>query len=83
MGDANQLSGNYQVFGGGGLSYTFDGYTPINIDLTSDEAKFIKDKIIASSIAKDSFWLLFFVTTTLLDLPRSHISTLETNGRNT
>ena len=55
MGDANQLSGNYQLFDGGGLSYTFDGYTPINIDLTSDEAKFIKDKIIASSIAKDSF----------------------------
>lgn len=55
MGDANQLSGNYQLFDGGGLSYTFDGYTPINIDLTFDEAKFIKDKIIASQIAKDSF----------------------------
>ena len=34
MGDSELLSGNYQLFDSGGLSYTFDGYTPINIDLT-------------------------------------------------
>ena len=55
MGDSELLSGNYQLFDGGGLSYIFDGYSPINIDLTFDEAKFIKEKIIASLIAKDSF----------------------------
>ena len=55
MGDSELLSGNYQIFDCGGLSYTFDGYSPINIDLTFDEAKFIKEKIVVSPIAKDSF----------------------------
>lgn len=55
MGDANQLSGNFQLFDAGGLSYSFDGVTPISIDLTRDEANFIKSKILSSPKSKDSF----------------------------
>lgn len=48
-------TGDFQLCDAGGLKYTFDGRTPIPIQLTKEEATFIKRQIITSENSKDSF----------------------------
>ena len=52
--DADELTGNRQLFDTGGLAYDFDGKTGISIALNKVEATYIKKKIITSENSKDS-----------------------------
>lgn len=47
-------TGDFQLCDAGGLKYTFDGRTPIPVQLTKEEAEFIKRQIITSENSKDS-----------------------------
>lgn len=47
-------SGDFQLCDAGGLKYNFNGRTPIPIQLTKEEALFIKRQIITSDASKDS-----------------------------
>lgn len=47
-------TGDFQLCDTGGLKYDFDGRTPIPIQLTKEEALFIKRQIITSDASKDS-----------------------------
>ena len=48
-------SGDFQLCDAGGLKYNFNGRTPIPIQLSKEEATFIKRQIITSENSKDSF----------------------------
>ena len=54
QGDDDETSGDTPIFNAGGLHYVFDGKTPIPLDLTSEEAGFIKGQILTSGQSKDS-----------------------------
>ena len=66
QGDDIEGSGSTALFDTGGLSFKFDGKTPISIILTNEEAAFIKrqivtsEKVIAGQKCKDS--LLAYIT---------------------
>lgn len=47
-------TGDFQLCDAGGIKYIFDGKTPIPIQLTQDEASFIKRQIITSESSKNS-----------------------------
>lgn len=47
-------TGDFQLCDAGGMKYNFDGKTPIPIQLTKQEAEFIKRQIITSDSSKDS-----------------------------
>ena len=47
-------AGDFQLCDAGGINYIFDGKTPIPIQLTKDEAAFIKRQIITSESSKNS-----------------------------
>lgn len=48
-------TGDFQLCDTGGLKYNFNGRTPIPIQLSKEEATFIKRQIITSENSKDSF----------------------------
>lgn len=53
-GDDYEQMGTAQPFNTGGLTYVFDGKTPMSIKLTRDEAAFIKEMIETSPHSQDS-----------------------------
>ena len=53
-GDAEGYNGRAQLFNTGGLSYVFDGRTPIPVKLSKAEAAFIHSRITESERSRDS-----------------------------
>lgn len=53
-GDADDLTGQRQLFDTGGLTYTLDGKSPISVKLTRQEASFLKRKVVEAEGSKHS-----------------------------
>lgn len=63
-------AGDFQLCDAGGIKYIFDGKTPISIQLTQDEASFIKRQIITSESSKNSLLAYILRNEDLAILPK-------------